>query len=1508
MKIYDVFISYRRSDGQTKAEALYRYLTERGLRVFLDKHEMVDGHYFTAQIEKQLRTVPNYVLVATDDVFRFRQGEDWVRTEMQIALQMYEQAPEDRSIVVLTEEQVQFPLKEALPAEVCKIADVQRVVLGDAQEADFERIFHAVTQVNHQNLWRAAHRWLENSKRPGGRFAKLSIVESILPSAGQAPSLRDIPVNISDAPKNGHTKALFDAVGETRSHLFLIGQGGIGKTTALMHLMNETYVERPYNRNAQIPIFVELSFAPDVYDTLYEDGRSSFIRRSIYKQLRTDRTVQQVTEEEVSDIDEAFMLPYKVAVEPINDILSRTSPAPEYLLLLDGLNEVSTAFMEQANATVTKMIAEEINMLMTNCPNVRVVLTSRSDEISVSDQPMERFYLSGVDEDTICAYLQERKIPGIDRIMRNRSLVQTLKTPLFLTLYGSLASREEVSTQGEIFRLFFHERSKNISIYTVQDRLLELERNIYDTAGLNQRNRLTAPMQWFILDFLLPEIAWHMEREGQFYLRPNQIAKIIRPVLEDRSDIAVCGDFGKDLFVKYQQGSAADIHTQSVAEDILRRLGPDISKCTEKIINCCTMALGILQCSGRKYGFVHQHIRDYFAALKNINTMRLALFLQEEQERELALECINTVFRDAPVGLSVRQFMGQTLGEHHNRPVYRGGVYHDAVDTSKEDCTLLSRALDIYRGYFAGEGGYGQYTLTKTLAELRGSLMGCDLSHLDLSGCQLGGTALGRVGLAANLDGAKLRQKDLFFNGHWNAVDHFDISPDGSKMLTGTEDEIKLWDVQTGSFIEEYWELKDPSSEQFISYGCYPNLYPLEWVRFIDDNTMLVRAGTDRRIQKISLTGEIGPGFFDPRLSIEGIRLSADRTRLVLCAKRRDTQSSEILVLNTEDLQLVFQKAYPKDMDPTAFMTGDDRQLVVCSKKNISQGDDITNLLAFWDIPANSYLQTWDIRTGACVKTLPAEVPLNTKNLIRCNNKLLSIWESFRTAELRVLDLQTGALLKTIPLPNNRSYALLCGRSERIAAVVTGGLVYLYDTADFRLLRVIEQRGSRMFFGPEDKTLALADEYGNLTLYEYPLMRPKLRLTGAGSDNMQSYVTFCGNTGKVAAITDAGELRLWDVATARLVNERSAALMDGAVLESSFDGKYLYYHGKNGSSVYRTADLLRLYNRPGDLCIHPQGKYLAVLQGRDSIILDPEDFHIIHVWRNAGVCALVGELAVVKEYTGAQAKGIQMPAWHSVTLRNVQTNEVCGVFTADPGEHFLSAAVSDRLIAALSKQCLYIWDLHTGRSMLKKVIRQKSDFMVVEFSGDGKLLIVHDGWRNKIGITFCETENFTEVTHKSEEWGRDLFCSPSGKLVIRYHTIGGFIQGHPSNLQVFQADRLGSLEDKPAGAIRTLIVADSAKEAAGIPAMAGSAKEAVISRDDKYLAAIQADLYLGMLEESPDNPNGLLSKTIARIRQVPGLRVMGVDLRKLHPGSDLSGDNLHTLWHYGAMVDLPEKP
>ena len=89
--------------------------------------------------------------------------------------------------------------------------------------------------------------------------------------------------------------------------------------------------------------------------------------------------------------------------------------------------------------------------------------------------------------------------------------------------------------------------------------------------------------------------------------------------------------------------------------------------------------------------------------------------------------------------------------------------------------------------------------------------------------------------------------------------------------------------------------------------------------------------------------------------------------------------------------------------------------------------------------------------------------------------------------------------------------------------------------------------------------------------------------------------------------------------------------------------------------------------------------------------------------------------------------------------------------------------------------------------------------------------------------------------------------------------------------------------------------------------MVGSTEDVVISRDDKYLAANSfvgqyPYLYLGRLEESPDDPHGLVCKTIADISQEPGLQVMGVDLRTLHPDSVISRKNWQTLPHYGAIV------
>ena len=825
--LYDVFISYRRSDGLTIAEALYKYLTSKGLRVFFDKHEMIDGHYFTTQIESNLKIAPNYILIATDDVFKFREGEDWVRKEIEVAINEYESNPTERTINVICMATATFPEKEALPESVRNIADPQRILLpyGEGFAEPFKKVLESVTAINRRNLWFAAHRWLENSKQPGGRFASLNINESILPTASETTKEhKEMPINVYTKGENNDAGLpLLEAMGQSTDHLYLIGQGGIGKTTALMHKMNSDYANKTYSENAKIPIFVELSFAPDTYGALYEGGKSSFIRRSIYKQIREDRTIKQVTAKEVRDIDEVFTtISYDVAVNPINNILSKTSPAPEYLLLLDGLNEVSSVIIEETGLSVVRMVMNEIAFLISECPNVRVVLTSRSDEeLPFNNDAISRLYLSGLQEKTIKDYLESFGLSKeiIEKVLEDENLRETLQIPLFLTMYASLSKCNEASTQGEILKLFFNERRKNISVYTMQDRLAAVEKNVSDAASAVQKNRIDADMQNFILDFILPEIAWDMERKDEFYLSLRDIRKLIEPILNNTDDTSVCGDFGQELFSKYRYGASAKMHTYKVANKFFDKLDNSIKEITESIVDCCVFAMGIMQENNSKYGFVHQHIRDYFAAVKNINTIRLSVYLYEEDEKEFALECMNKTFKDEPVNLTVRRFMGEALGEHRNKPYLSDGIWYSNVPENKCDRTLIKRALDIYRNKFDGECGYGIYSLITILKEVRKDLSGEDFSYLDMKYCNLNGTILGRPFLSAKFDGALVNDYTFMYPEIKGLHESMAISPNEHILATcSINGDVFLWSLKTFSLIKK---INISSPEAFIKNFLY---------------------------------------------------------------------------------------------------------------------------------------------------------------------------------------------------------------------------------------------------------------------------------------------------------------------------------------------------------------------------------------------------------------------------------------------------------------------------------------------------------------------------------------------------------------------------------------------------------------------------------------------------------------------------------------------------------------
>lgn len=1010
MAVYDVFLSYRRSDGSDLAKDLYQKLQRAGLRVFFDQSEMVDGHYFNTQISAALKQAPNYILVATPEVFPFRdeaQESDWVKKEIELAFEQYEQDQQNRSLNILMLPGTELPAESSLPESLKNLDFPNRINISwSLQSSELQRILKAVCHVNRRNIWHAAHRWLEESKQPGHRFASLHVNESIMPQAKHhkedCQDQTTFPIHVSKEANDMQKQEipLLDALRETSGHLYLIGQGGIGKTTALMHIMEAAYHEKQYTETAQIPIFIELSRAPDTEGRLYDGITSTYIRRSVYQQIREDLYVKQVSHSAVREVEEVFDVEPSVAVKPVEELFlaKQDGQSPEYLLLLDGLNEVSHT--EVNELPVISRIIREIQWLM-DCPNVRVILTSRTDEEAVFHENISRLYLTGIQNEALRDYLQKSKHEEeIDAIFQNEPLLETLRIPLFLMMYAGLGQTKDVSSQGEILRIFFHEREQNLEDYTIQTRAKQVEQDVATASPKQSSVRITAQMQSFLLDFLLPEIAWAMERSDTFYLDTETIEEIIAPILTDKSDTAICGKYGKGLFTKYRTSSAKE-HTSATAKKLLT-LGDDTLEVTESLIDIATRSLGILQERNGTYGFIHHHIRDYFAAARHVVHLRLAVYLQEKGS-EQALTCLDDL-KPEPIHLNIRCFIGEMLGEHHNAPQCINGTWTEMVP--KEDCdrTLLQRALFLYRNRFDEKNDYSVFTLISILKEVRVDLAGIDFSLLDLENCSLNGVNLEWPGIFSNIYFTKISARTFFQSGHEHAIQAISCSPNGYHVVTGSSDYTsKIWHLKTGDCVKTLRGHKD-----WIRSVCY------------NHNGQYIVTGSNDKTARIwdSETGSCVQILEGHGQSITSTYFSPDG-RYVLTAS--DDKTAKIWDPKTGTCKRTLN-GHTGGITSALFSfngryiaTGsDDRTARIWNTKTgtcirILKGHD--QPISSIDYSPNGHFlltasidgiaKLWDVSTGICIQTLKG----NTNRLISaefspsghyiitgCNNGILELW------------------------------------------------------------------------------------------------------------------------------------------------------------------------------------------------------------------------------------------------------------------------------------------------------------------------------------------------------------------------------------------------------------------------------------------------------------------------------------------------------------------------------------
>ena len=658
-----------------------------------------------------------------------------------------------------------------------------------------------------ETAWNAGKFWYEESCKSGSRFNGLDIDKKIMPLTSPETHITDLPVNVTMDPEDSSAPVpLAEILEHTEKlhNMYLIGEGGIGKTTALRSIMKDTYNNKDFipaasDKPLVIPLFIELSKAPSSYCGAYKHKQSTFIQRYLFM-LIGSLSENHLIFENSYEMTAGMEKEADSIIKNIRFLLDNVDSNVKYLLLLDGLNEVSRKrlFDSENNyiGTPSELIIDELQELL-RYQNVSVIITSRADEtLGALDDEFNRLYLTGVGKQDIEEYLSNNEI-SYAAIEDNKRLMETLKIPLFLKLYSQLYSVSGVSTPGEILYAFFSERSMQ---YSARGRITEIEKERRISGNTHSDNLINEKMQWFILDFLLPELGWYMEKNELYTSDLTTIEHVLGTVLKETGENNICGKYGIAMFSDYHNGKDGSINVKTYADQLLSLESVNRSY-VQEIVDYCVYSLGILYVNNQEYGFIHQHFRDFFAAMKIITDMKMALYISKAStQSEIGLQCLENI-GDTLLSDKVSLFIGEILGEYHNIPENREGCWIDVAPIDGKR-GLITNVISLYRNYFPEKREEVRYNIVNLLRIIelsRHTFNGFNFSYLDLRNCHFNTKELKN----ADMTGCLLEHTNFFSRNNCGEICKTAFSKSGEYVyIAGRDRTLSLWHRKTQAYIK----------------------------------------------------------------------------------------------------------------------------------------------------------------------------------------------------------------------------------------------------------------------------------------------------------------------------------------------------------------------------------------------------------------------------------------------------------------------------------------------------------------------------------------------------------------------------------------------------------------------------------------------------------------------------------------------------------------------------------
>lgn len=670
-------------------------------------------------------------------------------------------------------------------------------------------------------MWHASKRHFRDFRAPGGRFEALNIIDRLLP-LGTTHSANFLARGINT---EGDEKPIGELVRKSKNHIAIVGPGGVGKTTYLQQIMEEAFgsEHQPANNHSDVvPFFIELNRCPEHVSAWYDKSlrKTNFITRYIGQILENHLSMDDVSAETI------------IAVE--KELQRSPEKEPQYLLLLDGFNEVNPS------AAVRRQLSQEISVLG-KYPNVRIITTSRETQGAYYASKFESIHALGVSPGEIIEHLRKNGFHEyeVGEIAHNEPLMQCLRVPLYLCMFaaeGIPPGELLPETAGEILYSFFHKRTR---FYNARNRIEEAE-----TVALSGQSIAV------ITDFIVPYIGWEFEKHNAFYMKKGDFHRTINNAFQETE--ALVASHASNPFSEY------DYQGDELLEALSAFRSPDGCYDTAKAISVIYDSLGIIYLDTInegpftdriRYAFSHHHFRDYFSAIWDVRLLQLLQCISPsafnkkdgvELNRSLQYYLDNSFWTHGKV-----QFISEILMEYRNRPYLdKDSLNWRLPATHCDEQRTLANVLDFCRKLVSC-GIPSQRLLKNVLAAIllgRKDFSGLDLSCLDLREVSLFGVRCSRMGksevLAASFEQSSLSDYCFEPEDHLEPVTEYAYH-DNHCFTIDIDGIIKCWDVPSGKLEKTIKSGRISDGSDFATNGFLKISHDGRWlaakVHQIDD-------------------------------------------------------------------------------------------------------------------------------------------------------------------------------------------------------------------------------------------------------------------------------------------------------------------------------------------------------------------------------------------------------------------------------------------------------------------------------------------------------------------------------------------------------------------------------------------------------------------------------------------------------------------------------------------------